>query len=75
MENFPLFATTILLGNMMGLEKGDMERFAGTYLVLRAAYAVQFIATSRQRYTVVRSGLWLSSVVLCLRTMIKAARH
>lgn len=74
MENLPLFASAIILGKMAALDRGEMEKFAGVYLALRALYFWNYIATKKNEYTLVRSGLWVGSVVLCVRTIMQAAK-
>ena len=76
MENLPLFATTILLGNLAGLKKSGlhgMTGFAASYLALRVVYTLVFIANRTQGLSLARSGLWATSVALCFRVMFKAA--
>lgn len=74
MENLPLFATAMILGNIANLPQDELTKTAGTYLALRALYFINYIMTKKQEYTVIRTGLWVGSVALCLRTMIQAAK-
>lgn len=74
MENLPLFATAMILGNIAKLPADELSKTAGTYIALRAIYFITYIMTSRKQYTVVRSGLWIGSVVLCIRTIVQAAK-
>lgn len=74
MENLPLFASAIILAKVAGLDKGETNTFAGTYLAVRALYFLNYIMTKRNEYTYIRSGLWATSVALCVRTMMQAAR-
>jgi uncharacterized MAPEG superfamily protein len=46
MENLPLFATAVILGNMAGLRKeglGGMTGFAASFLAVRLAYMAVYI--------------------------------
>ncbi|KAF1984696.1 hypothetical protein K402DRAFT_308158, partial [Aulographum hederae CBS 113979] len=77
LENLPLFASAVILGNVARLpQKGwdGLEAFAGAYLVVRAAYFVAYVRTEENRYTLVRSALWAASVALCVRVFVKAGR-
>ncbi|KAF2182214.1 hypothetical protein K469DRAFT_712825 [Zopfia rhizophila CBS 207.26] len=77
MENLPLFAAAIILGNMVGLKKegfGGMTGFAGTFLAVRLAYTAVYLTHKTQGPTVLRSGLWVAGVGLCFRVLFKAAR-
>ncbi|KAF2463192.1 uncharacterized protein BDR25DRAFT_307939 [Lindgomyces ingoldianus] len=77
MENLPLFATAVILGNVAGLKKeglGGMNGFAGLYLALRLAYTSVYLTHTTQGPTLLRSGLWIASVGLCFRVIFKAAK-
>ncbi|KAF2094617.1 hypothetical protein NA57DRAFT_60642 [Rhizodiscina lignyota] len=74
MENLPLFAAAVILGNLAGLEKSAMDRFVGAFLALRAAYFVQYISNSKKEYTWIRTVLWMGSVALSIRTIVQAAK-
>ncbi|KAH7130609.1 hypothetical protein B0J11DRAFT_613205 [Dendryphion nanum] len=74
MENLPLFATAVILGNLGGLGRGTMTRFAAAIIAIRLAYTATYATTNTQGPTVIRSGLWVVQVALCFRTLIKAAK-
>jgi uncharacterized MAPEG superfamily protein len=77
MENLPLFAATVILGNLAGLKKDGvhgMTGFVGFYLALRLAYTGVYIGTDTQGPTSVRTGLWMASVGLCFRVIFEAAK-
>ena len=77
MENLPLFAAAVILGNLAGLKKeglGGMTGFAGTYLAMRLAYTAVYLTTKTQGPTVLRSGLWVAGFSLCFRIIFKAAK-
>jgi uncharacterized MAPEG superfamily protein len=77
MENLPIFAAAVILGNMAGLKKdgwGGMTGFAATFLAIRLAYTAVYVTHTTQGPTLIRSGLWMAGVGLCWRIMFKAAR-
>ncbi|KAI4641644.1 hypothetical protein J4E93_007742 [Alternaria ventricosa] len=73
MENLPLFMGAVILGNMAGLPQGELASFSASFLAVRVAYTAAYITTSTQAPTLVRSGLWIASVSMCFRTIIRAA--
>jgi uncharacterized MAPEG superfamily protein len=78
MENLPLFATTIVLGNLAGLKKegfGGLNGFAASFLAVRLAYTAFYVLTGKsQTVTLARGGLWAAGLGLCFRVIIKSAR-
>jgi len=77
MENLPLFATAVILGNMAGLRKeglGGMTEFATTFLAVRVAYTVVYLTNKTQGPTLLRTGLWALGTGLCFRIILKAAK-
>ncbi|KAF2019065.1 hypothetical protein BU24DRAFT_418663 [Aaosphaeria arxii CBS 175.79] len=77
MENLPLFAVAVVLGNLAGLKKdglGGMTGFAASFLAIRLAYTAVYINNKTQGLTLVRSGLWAAGVGLCWRIIIKSAK-
>lgn len=77
MENLPLFATAVVLGNMAGLKRdglGGMTGFAATFLAIRLAYTIIYVNHTTQGPTLIRSGLWAAGVGLCFRIIVKAAK-
>ncbi|KAF1994063.1 hypothetical protein P154DRAFT_527304 [Amniculicola lignicola CBS 123094] len=77
MENLPVFATAVILGNMAGLKKeglGGMTGFASLFLGLRVLYTVAYLTTTTRAPTLLRSGLWFTGTILCFRTIVKAAK-
>jgi uncharacterized MAPEG superfamily protein len=73
MENMPLFATAVVLGNLGGLPRAFMSRFVASFLAVRVAYTLVYAQHTTQGPTVVRSTLWIAGVALCFRTIFKAA--
>ncbi|KAF2786020.1 hypothetical protein K505DRAFT_330634 [Melanomma pulvis-pyrius CBS 109.77] len=77
MENLPLFASAVVLGNMAGLKKdglSGMTGFAGIYLAIRLAYTAIYLNTNTQGPTVLRSALWVAGFSTCFRIIFKAAK-
>lgn len=77
MENLPIFATAVILGNMAGLKKDGvwgMTGFAASFLAVRVAYTAAYLTHKTQGQTMIRSGLWATGVGLCFRVIFKAAK-
>ncbi|KAF2276057.1 uncharacterized protein EI97DRAFT_378025 [Westerdykella ornata] len=77
MENLPLFATAVILGNMAGLKKDGiwgMTGFAASFLAVRVLYTAAYVGGKTQGLSFVRSGLWTLGVGLCWRVIIKSAK-
>ncbi|CAO2650397.1 Nn.00g016890.m01.CDS01 [Neocucurbitaria sp. VM-36] len=74
MENLPLFASAVVLGNLAGLKKGELTTFVASFLAIRIAYTAVYATHQTQGPTLIRTGLWNAGVLLCFRTIIKAAR-
>jgi len=70
-ENLPIFAAAMVVGNMARLK--GLERIAGIYLALRAIYSVVYIQTSDNRFILVRTGLWAASLGVCFDVFRRAA--
>ncbi|KAF2804855.1 uncharacterized protein BDZ99DRAFT_144328 [Mytilinidion resinicola] len=77
MENLPLFASAVILGNMAGLKRDGiygLSGFAGLFLAIRVAYTVVYLGTTTNGPTVLRSTLWAAGSTLCVRVILEAAR-
>lgn len=74
MENMPLFATAVVLGNLGGLPRDDMTRFAASFLAVRVVYTLVYAQHTTQGPTIARSTLWIAGVALCFRTIFAAAK-
>ncbi|KAH8730991.1 hypothetical protein GQ44DRAFT_746367 [Phaeosphaeriaceae sp. PMI808] len=77
MENLPLFATAVVLGNLAGLKKDGLDGlngFAAMFLAIRVAYTGVYVSAETQGPTLLRSGPWMAGVAVCFRTIIRAAR-
>lgn len=71
-ESFPLFVAAVICGNMARLDPSIMNAVTGLYLALRTAYNVAYIQTTSQHWSVLRTGIWMSSVGCCLYLLGKA---
>lgn len=77
MENLPIFATAIVLGNMAGLKKEGiwgLNGFAALFLAIRAIYTAVYVNHTTQGLTAVRTGLFFTGLGLCFRIIIKSAK-
>jgi uncharacterized MAPEG superfamily protein len=77
MENLPIFATAIILGNMAGLKKegiSGLNGFAAIFLAVRAIYTATYANHTAQGLTWLRTGLYFTGFSLCLRIMVKSAK-
>lgn len=70
----PLFASTVILGNMAGLRSEVLTKFVASFLAIRLAYTATYATTSTQGPTLIRTGLYFASVALCFQTLIEAAK-
>ncbi|MCJ1251960.1 hypothetical protein MMC30_009198 [Trapelia coarctata] len=73
MENLVIFSTAVILGNMANLPAGTLNTVAGGYLALRVLYNVAYIQTTANKYSYMRTGIWASSILLCMYQMVRAA--
>lgn len=76
LENLPLFASGVVLGNMAGFSRDGftgMHGFAASYLAVRALYALVYVNNTTQALGFLRTGLWAASVGLCVNIFVKAA--
>ncbi|KAK9357899.1 hypothetical protein V1504DRAFT_462910 [Lipomyces starkeyi] len=73
MENFPLFATALVLGTVVELPSQRMNAFAGTFLIVRALYTAAYINIKRGKISFVRSWLWGLGMGLCISIIGMAA--
>jgi uncharacterized MAPEG superfamily protein len=77
MENLPIFATAIVLGNMAGLKKegiGGLNGFAAIFLAIRAIYTAVYVNNTTQGPSLLRSGLFFTGLGLCVRIIVKSAK-
>ncbi len=73
LENLPVFATAVVLGNMAKLPARTLNTVAGLYLALRAIYNVVYIRTSTNKASFLRTAIYTVSVILCFYQIILAA--
>ncbi|KAK9371442.1 uncharacterized protein V1513DRAFT_455756 [Lipomyces chichibuensis] len=73
MENFPLFATALVIGTVVQLPNQSMNAFAGMYLLVRALYTAAYINIKRGKISFVRSALWGLGMGLCISIIGMAA--
>jgi uncharacterized MAPEG superfamily protein len=78
MENVPLFASAVIVGNLAGLKKDGFDglnAFVATWFGLRIAHTASYIwLADRKELSLVRSGLWISTLVVSFRVFWKAAK-
>ena len=74
-ENMPLFTAAIIMGHVMGLDKKHLDSFALQFLLVRAGHTLSYVSTRRQRWTPLRTVLYIWSVALCVRVLVKAAKN
>ena len=72
MENLPLLVATVLCGNVARLDPGTLNTACGAFLLLRTAYLVAYIGITDTRLSLLRTGIWISSMVVCLYVLIQA---
>ena len=71
-ESFPLFAAAVICGNMAKIDPSTLNTMTGLFLVLRTVYNIAYIQTTTQQWSVLRTGVWISSVLCCLVLLSKA---
>ena len=72
MENLPIFAATVLCGNLTQLDPYLMNITSGAFLALRLAYLVAYFEITTPRLSYIRSLFWMTSVVVCMYVMVSA---
>ncbi|KAK9239630.1 hypothetical protein V1525DRAFT_29623 [Lipomyces kononenkoae] len=73
MENFPLFATALVLGTVAELPSQTMNAFAGMFLIVRALYTAAYINIKRGKISLVRTALFGLGMGLCISSIGMAA--
>ena len=78
MENLPLFASAVIVGNMAGLKKGGwtgMNAFVAAWFGLRVAHTASYIWLSDdQSRSWIRTALYNASLAPAFYVLIKAAK-
>ena len=72
MESLAIFCTSVILGNIAELPANKLNAVAGLYLASRAIYNIVYIGTTSHKYSYIRTGVWLSSISLCLYQIMLA---
>ncbi|KAL3422664.1 hypothetical protein PVAG01_06821 [Phlyctema vagabunda] len=73
MENFPLIATAIVLGNVAKLSPRTLNTTVACYLLTRVGYTYMYITSTTRKRSLVRTAVWNAGVGLCLFLIVKAA--
>lgn len=73
-ENLPLYAAAAIIGTVAKLDPKVMDNFALSFIAIRAVYQLVYVQTSKQIYTPLRSVLWISSIILCVRIFVQSAK-
>jgi len=76
LENLPLFATAIVLGNLAGFRKEGWKGlygFTAAFLVLRTLHTISYISIKTSGASYIRTFLWATSSALCLNVITKSA--
>lgn len=77
MENLPLFASAVIVGNAAGLTRSGwfgMDAFIGAWFALRALHTVSYIASSTKEAAWTKTGIWLASTGALFTIFGRAAR-
>jgi uncharacterized MAPEG superfamily protein len=74
-ENMPIFYSAIIIGHLARLDKAALNAFAFRYLLVRTAYVFSFVGISNQKYTPIRTALYFTGLVMCIRLLIESARR
>lgn len=73
MENLPLFATAITLGNLAKLSNGTLNGIAFAYLLSRVVYTFIYINVDKRKLSFARSATWGVGTMMCLSLIVMAA--
>ncbi|TVY59689.1 hypothetical protein LSUE1_G010256 [Lachnellula suecica] len=71
-ENFPIFVGAILAGNLAKMESSTLNTFVAVYLGMRVAYTVAYISTTSNKYSHVRTAIWMLSTLMCMGVYVKS---
>lgn len=72
MENLPLIATAVILGNMARLPVSTMNMVTGLYLATRVAYTIAYIAIESHRRSWIRTVLWVAGMACSMYLIVGA---
>ena len=73
MENMPMFATAIIMGNMARLSVRSLNTAAGAFLAFRFAYLLLYINVNSKSLSFLRTAVWAGTVFACGFLMVKSA--
>jgi uncharacterized MAPEG superfamily protein len=84
LENFPLFAASIVIGNEAGLDSGTLNTIGLGYLITRAVYAYLYVNVTTEKYSyfrysvwelfrLMRTAAWWTGTIFCFYPLIKGA--
>ncbi|EFR04370.1 hypothetical protein MGYG_07378 [Nannizzia gypsea CBS 118893] len=72
MESIPLFAATIIAGNIAKLPVSELNYLAAEYIGCRVAFAALYIGAGSEFTSYLRSGVWFYSLARLLYTLVKS---
>lgn len=72
-ENFPFFATAVILATITGLNPVLVDTSATLYVVVRCAYTLVYMLNTTQVLAMTRSALWFLSLGICSGLVFAAA--
>jgi uncharacterized MAPEG superfamily protein len=73
LENLPIFAAAVLAANVAGLDRGLVDAHAAVFLGLRVVYTLIYINVGKGKASFARTGVWLSSILVCFSLIGRAA--
>ncbi|RXK39874.1 hypothetical protein M231_02808 [Tremella mesenterica] len=73
--NLPFFASALVIGNIVHLDRTTLHLGAATYLVSRVAYTLSYILGENRRSSLLRSGFYWTGVISCLTLFVKSANR
>lgn len=74
LESFPLVAAAVVLGNVAGLPKGELNDFVVLTGLLRVVYILAYVNTAQQKFTAVRSLVWFAQLGVNAAFLWKAGK-
>ncbi|KAM0789705.1 hypothetical protein ACM66B_006564 [Microbotryomycetes sp. NB124-2] len=73
-ENLPIFLATVVAANAARLPVAFINKFITIYLASRVVYNILYIQTTRQKYTGIRSMVYVSGIATCSYVLYRAAQ-
>ncbi|GAA6062941.1 hypothetical protein JCM10212_005954 [Sporobolomyces blumeae] len=71
-ENWPIFAAAVVAGNLARLPVRYMNLFAGGYVLSRVLFATLYIKTTSEKWSNLRSLVYVAGIGSIFTTFIKA---